>query len=108
MPKTDSPTASSIEGQPREGLPAKDGSSRFGHWPLGVNPEMDTHAARNNLAHWSCVSASANNWWLRSDGKQFEVFQGPRQTTYMEELEMVDLVYPMNAPAMPTASTEHG
>jgi hypothetical protein len=98
MQTTSPPTASTIEGQPRKALPAKDYSSRFGRWPLGVNPDMDTHAKRNGLAHWSCVSPSSNDWWVRADGKQFQVFQCPKQMTYMEELQMVDLVYPLNAP----------
>lgn len=97
MQTTDIPTPTDMAGQAPEGLPAKSGSSRFDRWPLNVNPEMDAHAARLGLSHWSCVSTKANNWWIRADGQQFEAFLTGSRNTYMEELEAFDLRNPMNA-----------
>ena len=37
-------------------------------WPIGINPEMDNHAAKNGMSHWSCVSPKENIWWVRRDG----------------------------------------
>lgn len=37
-------------------------------WPLGICRDMDTHATRHGLAHWSATSADSNEWWVRRDG----------------------------------------
>jgi hypothetical protein len=63
-------------------------------WPLGVNPEMDRHAAAAGLPHWSCVSPKSNEAWVRRDGElhiaKFTMTEG-----YPAELKKFDVVFPI-------------
>ena len=74
-------------------------SSRFDHWPLGVNDEMDQHAVINGMGHWSCVSPNGNHWWGRQDGASTEYrgFDGGgKPVTYAEDLASFDEYHPMD------------
>jgi hypothetical protein len=67
----------------------------LGAWPLGINLEMDRHAANVGLAHWSCVSPNTNRRWVRKDGRRCEPrFSGPNGN-YIDDLRAVDLQHPM-------------
>jgi hypothetical protein len=63
-------------------------------WPLGINPEMDRHAANAGLPHWSCVSPKSNEAWVRRDGElhiaKFTMAEG-----YPAELKKFDVVFPI-------------
>jgi hypothetical protein len=60
-------------------------------WPLGINPEMDEHAIKQGLAHWSCVSPNSNDFWVRRDG--FQHYYDDRRKTCAMKLEELDAQY---------------
>lgn len=69
---------------------------KFDRWPLGINPEMDRHANLMSLPHWSCVSPTSNEWWVRKDGLQHHAFQrGHLDGSYYSELRKIDHEQPM-------------
>lgn len=59
-------------------------------WPLAINTEMDEHAVRRGLAHWSCTSSRSNEWWIRRDGFPYRVTFA-NNVTYEDELRKADL-----------------
>ena len=64
------------------------------NFPYGINKVMDDHAKIHGLPHWSCVSPTSNNWWVRSDGRQCEPsFDGPKG--YLSYLELFDKSFPL-------------
>jgi len=67
----------------------------FDRWPLGINPEMDKHAAQRELSHWSCVSPQSNEWWVRRDGQQHACFTRHYYTNYPDDLRAFDREFPM-------------
>lgn len=70
------------------------GKSRFGRWPLGLNVEMDDHAARHGLAHWSCVTPHSSELWIRADGRYCEPKSGG--DGYIAELREFDHSCPVD------------
>lgn len=58
-------------------------------WPLGINPEMDAHAAERGLGNWSCVNPRSNAWWVRRDGLAYEP-RFDREGGYVTELQEID------------------
>ena len=72
------------------------GSAPWARWPLGLNREMDEHAASNGLAHWSCTSVSNNECWIRVDGLTVNWLQSYRKYhTYVELLGEMDRENPL-------------
>jgi hypothetical protein len=78
----------------------------FDRWPLGINPEMDKHAAESGLDHWSCVSRSNNMWWMRKDGMEHQAFfEGLNHPDgYVGELKEFDAKCPLITPEEAIAS----
>jgi len=37
-------------------------------FPLGINKNMDDHARRCGMGHWSCTTPESNQYWVRFDG----------------------------------------
>lgn len=64
----------------------------FEKWPLGINEDMDRHAASHRLAHWSCSDPTGNAYWIRQDGF-VHVFRGTGG--YPDELRNMDFAYHM-------------
>lgn len=62
-------------------------------WPLGVCAEMDAHAERQGLAHWSATSPTSNEWWLRRDGLPHRC-RWDKPGGYPAELRELDLEEP--------------
>lgn len=52
-------------------------------------PEMDRDAADEGLGHWSCVSPSSNEWWVRIDGYRFH-FSILGEGTWPDALREID------------------
>lgn len=78
-----------------------------GHWPLGINPDMDRHAATYGLPHWSCTDPHGNAHWRRRDGQVCEpTFRGPRG--YLDDLAAFDRDHPMDAAAPADAKGSQG
>ena len=72
--------------------------SKAFEWPMGVQPEMDRHAAAQKLGHWSCVDPGGNGIWQRIDGLQVS-YAGRGVGTYMDELRSFDAANPMSIAA---------
>lgn len=59
----------------------------LGTWPLGINKEMDEHAARRGLNNWSCISDGSNREWRRIDGAIcYAYLGGALKASYTDEL----------------------
>lgn len=69
-------------------------AARWKKWPLGINKEMDEHAARAGLAHWSCTHTNGNDWWIRRDGYPYACSWN-LQGGYPAELRRIDGLEPM-------------
>lgn len=64
----------------------------FEKWPLGINENMDRHAAASGMAHWSCTDPKGNLYWIRKDGV-VHVFRG--NGGYADEIRAMDSSTPM-------------
>lgn len=63
-------------------------------WPLAFLPRLDADAVFYGLAHWSCASASSNEYWMRRDGEMLKV-RFNTNGGYPEELRAFDRLIPM-------------
>lgn len=68
----------------------------LGTWPLGINKEMDDHAAKRGLHHWSCTTKGSNFSWQRFDGAVCTVFRlNTAGASYIDELREFDKCNPV-------------
>ena len=63
-------------------------------WPLGINSELDEHAKKQGLGHWSCTEKMGNGCWIRQDGEVFRPLFN-QQEGYPVELKEFDKSNPM-------------
>ncbi len=64
-------------------------------WPIGILPSMDTFAANNGLAHWSCLDPKGNDLWMRRDGSRLTPTY-VKENGFLDDLRDYDLKNPID------------